>query len=132
MNTQPTSRTKKKKGAATARTRSRAWTVLDLRPTHLHGRHIGWNSIRLRRKRPRAARGVTRVRNTSKSAPTSKTMPSGSAIHRIAFRRPYAGPSTLNTGSPDPERTTTILASRIALSMDGAGGDVKEIPGAGV
>ena len=29
------------------------------------------------------------------------------------FRQPYAGPSTLNTGSPDPERTTTILASSL-------------------
>ena len=82
-NTQPTSRTKKKKGAAAARTRSRACTVLRRTPIHLHGRHMGWNRIRLRRNRPRAARGMTSVRKTSSSVQRRRRMPAGSAIHRI-------------------------------------------------
>ena len=75
-----------------ARIRSRAWTVLPRTPIHLQGRHIGRNRIRLRRTRPRAARGMTRVRNTSSRVQTTSTMPTGSAIHRIHRSLPV-GPS---------------------------------------
>src|SRR4029453_19131908 len=81
--TQPTSRRKKKKGAAPARTRSRAWIVLRRTPTPLHGRPHTPKKIRLRRERPRAARGMTRVRKTSSSVHRRITTPAGSAIHRI-------------------------------------------------
>src|SRR5439155_8198055 len=81
--THPTSRTKKKTGAAAASTRSRDWTVFRRTPIHLQGFQIGRNRMRLRRNRPRAARGMTRVRSTSSSVHSRMTTPVGSAIQCI-------------------------------------------------
>ena len=80
--THPSSRMKKKDGAAAARTRSRDWIVFRRTPIHRHGCQTGRNKIRLRRNRPRAARGITRVRRTSSRVHSSMTMPTGSAIQR--------------------------------------------------
>src|SRR5438874_696053 len=82
--THPNSKKKKKDGAAAARTRSRDWIVFRRTPIHRHGCQIGRNKIRLRRNRPRAARGITRVRNTSSKVHSRMTMPTGSVTHRTA------------------------------------------------
>src|SRR5207253_8608974 len=43
------------------------------------------------RYRPRKARGMTMVRNTSSSVTTSRAIPRGSASHLIVARNPTAG-----------------------------------------
>ena len=93
-----------------ARIRSRAWTVLPRTPIHLQGRQIGRNRIRLRRTRPRAARGMTRVRNTSSRVQTTSTMPTGSAIHRIRRSLPV-GPSHPRVLGPIPARFVGVVSS---------------------
>jgi len=85
----------KKEGAAAARTRSRDWIVFRRTPTHRQGRHTGRNKTRLRRNRPRSARGMTRVRSTSSNVQSRMMMPAGSAIQRIeqAYRDDHRSPA---------------------------------------
>src|SRR6476469_7872740 len=88
--THPTSWRKKKTGAAADKTRSRDAAVFLRRPTQRHGRQRSRYRNRPRRVRPRAARGMTRLRSTSSKAYDKITTPTGSAIHRID--QAYWGP----------------------------------------
>src|SRR6476659_7112558 len=81
--THPTSWRKKRTGAAVDKTRSLDAAVFLRRPIQRHDGQSSRYRNRPRRVRPRAARGMTRLRSTSNSAYDKITMPTGSAIHRI-------------------------------------------------